>query len=129
MLPGSKLGEASHSNKIQNKMKELNRYIDERTGDMRFAAEGLIQIALGNHPKARAADQISAIGMLWDRRFGKAVDIHATLDLSKADAEAGTGLASEILETMMRQLGAAQEPATDVVDAELVDDADGTTGE
>jgi hypothetical protein len=119
LLPGSHIEASGRGAAGGSRVAKLANHIAEITSDGRILATQLFEIAQGRDHNARTADKIRAIEVLWERMAGKAIDVHAMVDLTdkRGAREHGT-LAADLLEQLIRQLPAPGASA-EVVDGEV----------
>ena len=85
--------------------------IREKTNSGRDLVNVLIEIGLNERGDVRYTDQVSAIGMLLDRGWGRAVQTIAEIDATSSNLDLAT-LSSEELATLGTILARAQKPAS-----------------
>lgn len=105
---------------LAGRLARLQEYIDTATLDGRITAKVVIDIA--TNEKARHADRLRAVEMLWDRTMGKALDIQATIAVGQGNGGTQSTLAADILESLIRSLPAPADAK--VIEGESVSHTD-----
>ena len=73
LLPPYKKGQSGNPSGRPKRTMDLAKKIMEKTQDGEELVEKLLSLARGEVKRARPADQIKAIEMLFDRAYGKSV--------------------------------------------------------
>lgn len=106
----------------KSRVEQLAQFIASKTLDGRIIAEEVLRIGKS---APREADRLRAFEILLERMVGKAIDIHAMVDLTgSAAARPHSELASGLLEHLIRTLPSpATTPNPDTIEGEVVDAA------